>query len=102
MPTQPPDPKTKLRELFDEDCKKLLRGDAKKKVDDGTLTLSHLWRLSGWTEAGKVNPNSDPDLKDLEMDEIKSIADAFAKRLADAKFPGFTYTGTYACCCCTT
>src|SRR5262245_24629349 len=91
----------KMKDLFDASELAVLRGKAKELIENGTLTLGDMWRFSGWTD-GRPDPNADPDLKDVSMDSLHSVAEACAKRLKrTGETKTWKYNATYSCCACT-
>jgi hypothetical protein len=87
-----------LRDLLLDNAFNKLIGKAKN------LTVGQTWRLNGWSipSSGDPAPNDDPVLKNLSMDEVKSIADAFEVHLMNhGNTKGWKYTNpTYACGAC--
>lgn len=88
-----------LKSMFDAQCEAKLRGKAKTRA----LTLADVWRLGGWKRGDDtVDPGEHPNIKDLDMDEIRSIAEAFECHLGKkGNTNNWKYVGTtYSCCCC--
>jgi hypothetical protein len=94
----------KLKAIFNDEELNTLRGNAKRLiVEKDVLTIGDLWRFSGWKRGDEPDPVNDPVLKDVSMDDLKSIADACAKRairLGNSP-PAWRYVGNYSCCACT-
>ena len=96
-------PDTKVKALLNDNGEAKLRGKAKKLiVQDNTLTLGDLWRLAGFSLQGLPDANVDPVLKEITMDEYRSIAEACAQTKTDEGDGNWSYKGNaYSCCCCT-
>lgn len=97
IPTGMDDSKT-LRQLLDDNAFNLLIGKAR------TLTVGDTWRLNGWALPEDTStPNEDSVLKKLNLEEMKSVANALEQHLVNnGNDRGWKYVNpTYACggCC---
>lgn len=95
-------PNEKVKAKLGANAEGKLRGKAKELIKDkNVMTFGDIWRFSGFEKVGLPNPAEDPVLKDVTMDDLRSIADAFVQKLKDDGYDGWSYKSTYSCCCCT-
>jgi hypothetical protein len=69
-----------------------------------TLTIGDTWRLQGWGLDGDPAPNEEAVLKQLDLEDMKSVSRALEQHLIDrGNTKGWRYKNpTYACGGCTT